>query len=264
MKKLLATAALFAVTWPCLGQLADMIDLPDDMSAEELTYTDEELLRSWGWLLAERFNLKDLELTPREMDWISSGLNSYVDGEEAPTDLRESQFALQEYFSKREITIRARQLVDNRRAEQEFFDALFGLPDVKSLGTGLFYKVLEPGNEVHPTADDTVVVRYEGRFLNNEVFDSTEQKGPAAFKLSEVIDGWTQGIPLIGEGGKIKLFVPSKLGYGEEGRPGVPPASTLVFDIELLRVGLPDQPEAEGIEVFEPDPADFEDPAASQ
>ncbi|EDY85003.1 peptidyl-prolyl cis-trans isomerase, FKBP-type domain protein [Verrucomicrobiia bacterium DG1235] len=257
MKKLLAFATVFAVTLSSFGQLADMIDLPEEMGAEEPKYTDEELLRSWGWLLAERFNLKDLELNRTEMDWISAGLLSHVEGEEAPTNLRDSQFAMQEYFAKREVTIRSRQLVENRRKEEEFFDTLFGLPDVQSLGTGLFYQILEAGSDVRPDASDTVVVRYEGRFLDNTVFDSTEDKGPAALKLREVIDGWTQGIPLIGEGGKIKLFVPSKLGYGDEGRPGVPPASTLVFEIELLKVGLPEDPAAEGVNVFEPSEEDF-------
>ena len=124
MRKILATSAFFAASLPCLGQLADLIPLPDEMEQEEPQYTDEELLRSWGWLLAERFNLRDLELDPQEIDWISAGMMSHVDGEAAPTDLRESQFALQEYFSKREITIQARQLEENTRAGEEFFDSL--------------------------------------------------------------------------------------------------------------------------------------------
>ncbi|MBK1878860.1 FKBP-type peptidyl-prolyl cis-trans isomerase [Pelagicoccus mobilis] len=236
MRKILAISSFFAAALPSFGQLADLIPLPEEMEQEEPTYTDEELLRSWGWLLAERFNLRDLELDPQEIDWISAGMMSHVDGEQAPTDLRESQFALQEYFSKREVTIQARQLEENTRAGEEFFDSLFGTPGMLSLATGLFYQIKEPGSEVRPTETDTVLVRYEGRFLDNTVFDSTEDKGPITFKLSEVIPAWTQGIPLIGEGGKIKLYVPSRLGYGDDPRPGIPPASTLIFEVELLKV----------------------------
>lgn len=244
MRKFLASSAFIVSALPCFGQLADLIPLPEDMEQEEPQYTDEELLRSWGWLLAERFELRQYELGPQEIDWISAGLMSHVDGEEPPTELRESQFAIQEYFAKREITIRERQLEKNRREGQEFFDSLFGTPGMLSLATGLFYQVMEPGNDVRPSKTDTVLVRYEGRFLDNTVFDSSEQDGPVTFKLNEVIPAWTQGIPLIGEGGKIKLFVPAKLGYGDEGRPGIPPASTLVFEVELLKVLTPEEVQA--------------------
>ncbi|MDQ8198265.1 FKBP-type peptidyl-prolyl cis-trans isomerase [Pelagicoccus enzymogenes] len=247
MKKFLAIAAFCALSMPVWGQLADMIEMPVEEDAAP-SYTDEELLRSWGWLLAERFTLRDLDITEEELDWIAAGMLSQIQGEEPATDLNQSQLALQEYFSEREQIIRERelklmqrQLEENRRQGQEFFDSLFGKPGMLSLGTGLFYEILEPGNDVHPKQSDTVVVHYEGRFLDNTVFDTTVGEKPVAFKLNEVIPGWTQGIPLIGEGGKIKLYVPSDLGYGDEGRPGVPPASTLVFEVQLLSVGLPDE-----------------------
>lgn len=221
-----------------------MFALPEGMEPEEPSYSDQELLRTWGWLLAERFSLKDLEISPQEIDWISAGMTSHVEGGPPATDLAESQMALQDYFARREIRIQERQLVENRRAGEEFFDSMFGVPGMTSLGTGLFYQIMEPGNEVRPRETDTVVVRYEGRFLDNSVFDSTEGGNPVALKLNETIPAWIQGLPLIGEGGKIKLFVPSKLGYGDEARPGLPPASTLVFEVELLKVVMPEDMEA--------------------
>ncbi|MBC2607747.1 FKBP-type peptidyl-prolyl cis-trans isomerase [Pelagicoccus albus] len=236
MRKFLAVTALAAISVPCFGQLADMIDLPEDMVGKEPEYSEEDLLRSWGWLLAERFNLKGLELSPQEIEWVAEGLISHVDGEDAPTDLSKSQLALQEYFANREAEIMSRQFEQNRREGEEFFDSLFGTPGMLSLGTGLFYEIKEKGNDKRPGPSDGVLVRYEGRFLDNTVFDSTEEKGPIAFNLDEVIPAWSQGMPLIGEGGRIKLYVPSDLGYGDEGRPGIPPASTLVFDVELLKV----------------------------
>ncbi|MDQ8185184.1 FKBP-type peptidyl-prolyl cis-trans isomerase [Pelagicoccus sp. SDUM812002] len=240
MKKFLATAAFCALSVPVWGQLADMIDMPEGEDAEP-NYSEEELLRSWGWLLAERFTLKDLDISAQELDWIAAGMMSHISGDDAPTDLSQSQLALQEYFSERELTIQQRQLEANRREGEEFFDSLFGRPDMLSLGTGLFYEIKDPGSDVRPTKSDTVVVHYEGRFLDNTVFDTSAGKLPIAFKLDEVIPAWTQGIPLIGEGGKIKLYVPSDLGYGDEGRPGIPPASTLVFEVNLIKVGLPDE-----------------------
>lgn len=221
-----------------------MIELPEEMAGEGRRYTDEELLQSWGWLLAERFNLKGLQLSPGEVDQISEGMIMHVLGKQPPTDLEKSMLIIQEYFTKREEQVVKQQLATNKAKEREFFDALFGMPDVQQLGSGLYYQIITPGNATRPKPTDNVIVRYEGRFLDNTVFDSTEGRGPAAFKLNEVIPGWTQGLPLIGEGGKIKLYVPAKLGYGDEARPSIPPGSPLVFEIELLKVGLPENPDA--------------------
>lgn len=253
MKRIFQVIPFLTLAWSLNAQMSDVSEMLEQPTDEFTGYTEEEMLRSWGWLLAERFNLKDLELTEQEMDWIAAGMVSHVKGEEPATNLRESQYSLQEYFAKREIDIRSRQLSQNRRKEQEFFDSLMGDPDLRSLATGLYYKVLRPGSEVKPGKSDSVLVRYEGRFLDNTVFDSTEGGEPVKFKLGEVIDGWTQGIQLIGEGGKIKLFVPSKLGYGEEGRPGIPPASVLVFEVELLKVLSPEEAaDDEGVDIIAP------------
>ncbi len=80
-------------------------------------------------------------------------------------------------------------------------------------------------------------VNYTGTLVDGTVFDSSAQRGqPAEFPLDGVIPGWTEGIQKIGKGGKIKLYVPPELGYGDEGRPGIPPGSTLIFDVELLDI----------------------------
>ena len=245
MKKNIVLATFLCSVSPLFGQLTDMptdeqrtpIQVPDK---PEITLSEEELLKTWGWLLAERFNLGAFNFSSTEMDQISEGMRSHVAGEEPPTNLRESMTQMQRYFAEREERMIGKALRENKAKEQAFFDDLFGLPGVQSLGSGLYYQILEPGSGEKPEPSDTVVVRYEGRFLDNTVFDTTEGRGPAMFKLNEVIEGWTQGLQLIGEGGKIKLYVPAKLGYGDEARPGVPPASTLVFEIELLKVGAPE------------------------
>ena len=91
-----------------------------------------------------------------------------------------------------------------------------------------------------PAATDTVEVRYKGTLIDGTVFDETaEGADPARFTLNAVVKGWTEGLQLIGEGGKIELYVPSELAYGENGRPGIEPNSVLVFDIDLLHLGKP-------------------------
>jgi FKBP-type peptidyl-prolyl cis-trans isomerase len=104
--------------------------------------------------------------------------------------------------------------------------------------SGLKYRVRRKTNGQKPTADSTVKVHYKGWLDNGKTFDSSYDRGqPIEFPLNGVIDGWTEGMQLIGKGGMIELEIPYNLAYGEEGRPPViPEKATLHFIIELLEV----------------------------
>ncbi|WP_231612168.1 FKBP-type peptidyl-prolyl cis-trans isomerase [Novipirellula galeiformis] len=104
--------------------------------------------------------------------------------------------------------------------------------------SGLKYRILRKSDGKKPTADDTVTVHYRGWLNGGKVFDSSYERGePTTFPLRNVIAGWTEGLQLVGEGGMIELWVPSKLGYGERGSPGsIPPHSHLHFIVELVHV----------------------------
>ena len=101
--------------------------------------------------------------------------------------------------------------------------------------SGLYYIIEEPGTGEQPTASSNVTVAYKGYFTNNTVFDESDEDG-ISFPLNGVISGWTEGIPYFKEGGKGKLLVPSHLGYGAEYYNGIPGGSTLIFDINLIKV----------------------------
>ena len=102
--------------------------------------------------------------------------------------------------------------------------------NTQSTSSGLYYVILKTGSGEHPTIYSTVTVSYKGYLLNGDVFDEN-----LAFtsRLSSLIKGWQEGIPLIGRGGKIKLLVPSALGYGAQQQGSIPANSVLVFDITL-------------------------------
>jgi FKBP-type peptidyl-prolyl cis-trans isomerase FkpA len=104
--------------------------------------------------------------------------------------------------------------------------------------SGLRYRVLRKSGGPKPAISDTVTVKYRGWLSNGKVFDSSYERGePASFPLTNVVAGWTEGMQLVGVGGMIELWVPSKLGYGAAGTPGsIPPHSTLHFVVELLHV----------------------------
>ncbi len=110
--------------------------------------------------------------------------------------------------------------------------------EFQTTASGLKYKIVRPGGEKKPQPSDTVKCHYKGWLDDGTVFDSSYDRGePAEFSLSGVIAGWTEGLQLIGEGGEIELEIPSRLGYGEEGRPPkIPGGATLHFQVELLEI----------------------------
>lgn len=126
----------------------------------------------------------------------------------------------------------------NLEQGQAFLKTNASKPGVKTTPSGLQYLVLEEGKGKSPKATDTVLVHYKGNLLDGTEFDSSYKRNePISFPLNGVIPGWTEGVQLMKEGGKIRLFIPSNLAYGSRGAGGViPPDSTLVFDIELLKV----------------------------
>src|SRR5690606_31420791 len=106
----------------------------------------------------------------------------------------------------------------------------------------LYYEIIKEGDGPMPKATDTVKVHYTGKLVDGTTFDSSVDRGePVEFPLNEVIPGWTEGVQPVKQGGNIKLYVSSVLGYGERGSPPViPPNSTLVFDVELLDIITPE------------------------
>jgi FKBP-type peptidyl-prolyl cis-trans isomerase len=111
---------------------------------------------------------------------------------------------------------------------------------VKTTSSGLQYKALKEGNGAQPKSSDTVIVNYRGTLIDGTEFDSSYKRGePATFPVGGVIKGWTEALQLMKVGSKYQLFIPASLAYGEQGRPGIPPNATLIFEVELMDVKSP-------------------------
>ena len=126
----------------------------------------------------------------------------------------------------------------NLEKGQAFLKENASKPGVHVTPSGLQYKTVTEGTGKSPKASDTVLVHYRGTTIDGKEFDSSYKRNePIEFPLSGVIPGWTEGVQLMKEGGKIQLFIPSNLAYGSRGAGGaIGPDETLIFDVELLKV----------------------------
>ena len=109
---------------------------------------------------------------------------------------------------------------------------------VKTLPSGLQYKVIKAGTGKTPKLNNTVTTHYRGTLIDGTEFDSSYKRGqPVSFPVSGVIPGWTEALQLMQEGAKWQLFIPPNLGYGERGAGGViGPNATLIFEMELISI----------------------------
>ncbi len=124
-------------------------------------------------------------------------------------------------------------------AQQQFLQDNASKPGVVVTSSGLQYKIDRDAEGAKPTSSDAEVeVHYKGMLIDGTVFDSSYDRGePLTFFLNQVIAGWSEGVQLMPEGSKFTFYIPSELGYGARGVPGVIPANaTLVFEVELLKV----------------------------
>jgi FKBP-type peptidyl-prolyl cis-trans isomerase len=130
-------------------------------------------------------------------------------------------------------------LARNQATAKDFLARNASEKGVISTASGLEYKVLAAGDRKAAaiTPADEVTVQYRGKLLDGTEFDSSYSRGmPATFVVSRVIKGWTEALVLMKPGAKWELFVPPDLAYGNMPKPGIPPGSLLIFDVELVSV----------------------------
>lgn len=178
--------------------------------------------------------IKSMNIENFSIEDFAKSISDVMEDKETAFTSREAQVMLQEFFQKKqkeeaENFIAEGKAYLNENAKKE------GVTVTKS---GLQYEVLQEGTGKSPKATDTVRCHYEGRLLDGSVFDSSYKRGePADFGLNQVIPGWTEGVQLMKEGAKYRFTIPYLLAYGEQGAgASIPPFSTLVFDVELIKV----------------------------
>lgn len=174
-----------------------------------------------------------------DIEAAAAGLRDAFNGE----GLRVPAEDLQAAFN--ELNRRLRQQQEERaqasiKEGEDFLQENAKRDTVQVLESGLQYEVIESGDtdSDKPKRDSKVRTHYHGTFIDGRVFDSSYERGqPAEFPVGGVIAGWTEALQLMNTGAKWRLYVPYQLAYGAQGSPGgIPPYSTLVFDVELLEI----------------------------
>ena len=177
--------------------------------------------------------LQQMNATDLNIDDFAQAITDVFNGDAKLSDA-EAQAAVQDFFSRK-----AEEQAKAAKAEGENFLAENAKKEgVKTLPSGLQYKVLREGDGRKPSATDKVECHYEGTLINGEVFDSSYRRGETAtFGLNQVSKGWTEGLQLMQEGAKYRFFIPYNLAYGEHGAgQSIPPYAALIFDVELIKV----------------------------
>lgn len=146
--------------------------------------------------------------------------------------------AFQEKMQKQQQEKSEREARFNKEVAKTILEQNRQNKEIKETESGLQYEIIKEGQGVQPLATDRVEVHYVGTLFNGQKFDSSRDRGePITFPLNGVIKGWTEGLQLMKEGAIYKFWIPSELGYGDQGAGGIIPAGALlIFEVELLKV----------------------------
>ena len=196
--------------------------------------TDEQ---KYSYALGQQFgkNLAALEV-PVDRKMLVNSLEDALNKKAAKMDDKQIQEAMMMLRDAR--MGKMKEVGDkNKKAGDDFLAKKKSEDGVKSTASGLLYKVITEGKGAKPKDTDAVEVHYQGTLIDGTEFDSSYKRNmPANFKVTNVIKGWTEALQLMSEGSKWQLFIPAELAYGAQERPGIPVNSTLIFDVELLKI----------------------------
>ncbi len=182
--------------------------------------------------IARNLQKNKLEVIP---DLLSKGLKDHFTG--APSLVSDEQ--MQNLMGRFQQIMMAQEMAEKNKKDGEAFLAQNKTKEgVITTASGLQYKIITKGNGKIPTAQDTVVAHYKGTLVDGTEFDNSFKRNePATFPVTGVIKGWQEALQLMPVGSKWEIYVPSELGYGDQGAGQViPPGAALIFEIELISI----------------------------
>ncbi|KEY91434.1 FKBP-type peptidyl-prolyl cis-trans isomerase fkpA [Candidatus Photodesmus blepharus] len=244
MKSMFKVSLLTATVACAIGCLEEKME-PEVSSAEEvyLKTEDDRVAYAIGVSFADYLRMsieKPAELGINlNKDIVFEGVKDVFSGV-PKIDEEETQAALEQLDKRVAEAIRVHEeekAAEIKKAGDAFRTKFEEEDSVIKTKTGLLYQVIREAEGERPKNTDTVQVHYKGTLIDGTQFDSSYDRGePATLKLNRVIPGWTEGIQLMPIGSKFKFVIPPELAYGSQDTPAIPANSTLVFEVELLKV----------------------------
>lgn len=226
MKKISSLFVVFVFLPVCIFSTA--------VSAADLKSTKQKYSYAIGFQIGTGLKRDNADV---DVDAIKQGIEDVMAGAKTRVSMEEMQAAVMEMQKAQQ---EARQAMGDKakKAGEKFLADNKNKKGVKTLKSGIQYKVIKEGKGAKPKASDSVVAHYKGTLIDGTEFDSSYKRGqPATFGVGQVIKGWQEVLPLMSAGSKWQVFIPSDLAYGPRGAgANIGPNETLIFDIELLEV----------------------------
>lgn len=192
-----------------------------------LTTDDQKTVYAAGLFVYSRF-LAPLNLSPEELQLVERAISDQAKGK--PAEQLDAWGPKLQPFAKARL----------KQANDAALEKAATEPGATKTDSGIIYRQLQAGNGDSPKPTDTVKVQYRGTLPDGSEFDSSYKRNePAQFALDHVIKCWTEGLQKMKVGEKAQLVCPANLAYGDNPPPGIPPAATLKFEIELLGIVPP-------------------------
>ncbi|MDR2292762.1 MAG: FKBP-type peptidyl-prolyl cis-trans isomerase [Prevotellaceae bacterium] len=202
---------------------------PQNPSAEQELQNDAGTV-SYALGIDVCSSLKNLNIENFDIDKFVEGFKAMYN-DDGKIDIAANRTVIQNFIA----AMQAKKFEKNKAEGEAFLEKNKNEEGVITTESGLQYKIEREGTGAYPAAGSEVEVKYRGTLIDGREFDANEKIN---FPLNRVITGWTEGIQKINEGGKIKLFIPASLAYGERALQGsiIEPYSTLIFEVELLKI----------------------------
>ena len=218
-------------------------------------FTEAQIAEAYGWYMAAQMGLRQLEFTKEQIDAMARGMIGAVSGGQPSFDAKEIGPELESFLGKKQENFMAKLRYQQIADGAAFFTKLKENKNVVELTSGLRYEIVKAGGAVFAKPGQMLSIHYTGTLVNGQVFDSSLQprqqgapvepveillQAATAQNPNGVIAGMFEGLQKVGVGGKVKLFIPPSLAYGDSGSQVIPPGATLVFEVEIL--GAKDAP----------------------
>ena len=210
-------------------------------------YSEAQIMEAYGWYMGLRMNLAELEFTKDQTEAMARGLIGSAAGAPPPVDMQTVAPEMEAFLAKKNELLLAKIRAKNMGEAAAFFTKLKENKSVLETATGLRYEIVKPGTGAYPKVGQQVKLNYVGSSVTGQVFanSAANNQPPVEFVLQApdtaggtgTIAGMLEGLQKINAGGKIRLYIPPHLAYGDEGLQGaIPPSAALIFEVELIEV----------------------------